>query len=129
MRYVIFLERLCLHARIGIHPEERAASQRLLIDVALLLDRTSEADDIGAVVDYDGVRTDAAALAAARHWDLQETFCAAVVRAARARGAAAVLAVTRKPDIYPDCAGVGCRMLWRGEGVSEAELGLLLQPA
>ena len=48
------------------------------------------------------------ALANSRRFNLQETFVRAVYDLVAARrGVTALRVSTRKPDIYPDCAGVG----------------------
>ena len=61
--------------------------------------------------DYDFLRTEIAALAKGRRFNLQETFVREVydLIAAR-RGVTALRVATRKPDIYPDCAGVGVEL-------------------
>jgi dihydroneopterin aldolase len=113
--YTVLLDELAISVGLGIHPTERAAPQRVLVSVGLDCDYgdTAPADRIDAVVDYDFLRTGIHALAAARHYELQETLCDAIaalamhdprVRSVRVR--------TMKPDIYPD-ARIGCEIVRR----------------
>ena len=72
---------------------------------------TPKADALDEVVDYDFIRSTIAARVSRGHIHLQETLCDDVlalllanprVRAARVSSA--------KPDVYPDCAAVGCEV-------------------
>jgi dihydroneopterin aldolase len=107
----MFLRGLEVQAWIGIHPFELAAPQRLLLDIDVyvaLEDSSPQADAIEEVVDYDFVRERVHARVQAGPIRLQETLVDHLldellrhpkVRAARV--------ATRKPDVYPDCEGVG----------------------
>jgi len=113
--YVTLLDTLEIAVGLGIHPAERAAPQRVLVSVWLYCDygETAPDDRIDAVVDYDFLREGIRALAASRHFELQETLCDAI--AALAFGDARVAGVrvrTMKPDIYPD-ARIGCEVVRR----------------
>jgi len=100
----LFLRNLALEARLGIHDFERAP-QRVLVSVELFLDPASlpRNDRIAEAVDYDAVRAEIVALAASRHFNLQETFVHAIVELCLARpGVVAARAASAKPDVYPD---------------------------
>lgn len=106
----IFLRNLAVQASIGIHDFERAARQRLLVNVEIFLAPApaDPGDEISGVLDYDGVRTGIAALVAARHYNLQETLVEDIVALCLGgQGVLAVRVATEKPDVYPDCDGVG----------------------
>jgi len=105
----IFLRNLALSASIGIHAHEKAARQRLLINVELFLKPQGDAgDDISQVLDYDGVRRGIARLVEARHYNLQETLVEEIVALClKQNGVLAVRVSTEKPDVYADCDGVG----------------------
>jgi dihydroneopterin aldolase len=105
----IFLRNLTLQASIGIHPKELAARQRLFINVELFLKPQGDAgDDIGQVLDYDKVRRGIVKLVEARHYNLQETLVEEIVTLCFAQqGVLALRVSTEKPDVYPDCQGVG----------------------
>jgi dihydroneopterin aldolase len=109
----IVLEDYCLPVDIGFHDFEVGTPQRLLVTVEVWLDEASFAgeDEEGAAWDYDFLRTEVGAIAASRRFNLQETLARAVydVVAAR-RGVTGLRVSTRKPDIYPDCAGVGVEL-------------------
>lgn len=97
--------------RIGIHPGELAAPQRVVISVALRCAYDAPVvDEIGAVVDYDFLRREIIALAGARHFNLQETLCEEIARIALVDPRVLSVRVrSQKPDIYPDAA-VGCEI-------------------
>jgi 7,8-dihydroneopterin aldolase/epimerase/oxygenase len=72
---------------------------------------TPKDDELDEVVDYDFIRRSIAERVARGHIHLQETLCDDVlalmlahpkVRAARVS--------TEKPDVYADCASVGCEV-------------------
>jgi dihydroneopterin aldolase len=110
--YRIHLEGLEVAMGLGIHAAERAAPQRVTIDVAM--DCTYPAvpeDRIDAVVDYDFLREGILGLAASRHFELQETLCDAVAALAFADPAVVRVRVrSKKLDVYPD-ARVGCEVV------------------
>ena len=105
----IFLRNLSLQTSIGIHKTELEARQRLFINVELFLAARGDAgDDIAQVLDYDKVRKGIVALTNARHYNLQETLVEEIVALCLAQhGVLAVRVSTEKPDVYPDCEGVG----------------------
>jgi len=124
--YALFLRDHEVLARIGIHAFERAVPQRLILNVSLAIRGEAAADDIAETTDYDFLRAAAAEIVASGHLDLQETVCRRMIDACRARpDVAAALVSTEKPDVYPDAAAVGCRMLWRADDADPAELALL----
>jgi 7,8-dihydroneopterin aldolase/epimerase/oxygenase len=71
----------------------------------------ADEDHPEAAWNYDFLRTEIAALATGRRFNLQETFVREIydVVAAR-RGVTALRVSSRKPDIYADCAGVGVEL-------------------
>jgi dihydroneopterin aldolase len=109
----IVLEGYELPVDIGFHDFEIGAPQRLSVTVEVWVDERSFAavDDRSGAWDYDFLRTEIGALAKGRRFNLQETFVREVydLIAAR-RGVTALRVSTRKPDIYPDCAGVGVEL-------------------
>lgn len=110
VEFTTILDGLELPMRIGIHPPERAAPQRVQLSVRLHVDYgpVALADRIGDVVDYDFLRREILTLAASRHFDLQETLVEAVAAIALADPRVRRVEVrSTKPDIYPDAA-IGC---------------------
>lgn len=105
----IFLRNLSVEASIGIHAHEKTARQRLLINVELFVAPLPVIHDaIDQVLDYDFVRQGIAGLVAARHYNLQETLCQDIMALCLARPEVLSARVsTEKPDVYPDCQGVG----------------------
>ena len=96
---------------IGVHDFEKKGEQRVLINVDLYIPlalSTPKEDHLAEVVDYDFMRTTIANRMAQGHVHLQETLCDDVVRAMLAHPLVrAVRVSTMKPDVYPDCEGVG----------------------
>jgi dihydroneopterin aldolase len=109
----IVLDDYCVAADIGFHDFEVGAPQRLLVTVEVWVDEDSfPADDQPAGAwDYDFLRTEIGALIEGRRFNLQETVARAVYDLVAARrGVTGLRVATRKPDIYPDCAGVGVEL-------------------
>ena len=109
--YTILLENLEVRIGLGIHPHERAAPQRVTLDVAMTCAYPTRPEDrIEAVVDYDFLRTRIHALAASRHIELQETLCEEVAALALADPRVTRVKVrSMKLDVYPD-AKIGCEV-------------------
>jgi dihydroneopterin aldolase len=106
----IVLEDYELPVDIGFHDFEIGNPQRLLVSVEVWLDEASfpQDDDQSGAWNYDYLRSEIGALAASRRYNLQETLARAIYDLVAARrGVTALRVSTRKPDIYPDCAGVG----------------------
>jgi dihydroneopterin aldolase len=104
-----FFRGLSVQASIGIHAAEKAAPQRILIDLEYdVAQPENHADEIDEVLDYDGVRDEVERIAGDRHFNLQETLCRAIMASLLARAPVVRAKVsTRKPDVYPDCEAVG----------------------
>jgi dihydroneopterin aldolase len=110
----LFLRDYEVFINIGVHAFEKTGEQRVLINVDLYIPlalSTPTADELDEVVDYDFMRRSIASRVGRGHIHLQETLCDDVlalmlahpkVRAARVS--------TEKPDVYPDCDGVGCEV-------------------
>lgn len=97
--------------QIGAHDFEKGVTQRLVFNVELFVpyeNSTPKADKLAEVVDYDFVREVIAARVARGHIELQETLCDELVQQLLSHPQVrAVRLSTQKPDVYPDCAGVG----------------------
>ena len=107
----LFLRNYEVMINIGVHDFEKKGEQRILINVDLyipLAKSTPKADHLDEVVDYDFMRETIARRMAQGHIHLQETLCDDVVRSMLAHPSVrAVRVSTMKPDVYPDCEGVG----------------------
>ena len=107
----LFLRNYEVSINIGVHDFEKKGEQRVLINVDLyipLAQSTPKDDQLHEVVDYDFMRETIARRIALGHVHLQETLCDDVVKAmlTHPRVRAAQVS-TMKPDVYPDCEGVG----------------------
>ena len=106
----IVLEGYELPVDIGFHGFEIGNPQRLVVTVEVWVDEAAfpSDDHASSAWDYDFLRQEIGALAASRRYNLQETLARAIYDLVAARrGVTALRVTTRKPDIYPDCAGVG----------------------
>lgn len=110
---LVFVRGLTVQARLGVHPHEKAAPQRVVIGVELAVeDPTAPGgvgeDDLRRVVDYGGVVRAARAEAAAGHTLLVETLAERIALAALAdpRVVRARVCI-EKPEAYPDAEAVG----------------------
>ncbi|HZX28122.1 MAG TPA: dihydroneopterin aldolase [Telluria sp.] len=107
----LFLRNYEVMINIGVHDFEKKGEQRVLINVDLYIPlalSTPKADHLEEVVDYDFMRETIARRMAQGHVHLQETLCDDVARSMLAHPSVrAVCVSTMKPDVYPDCEGVG----------------------
>ncbi len=107
----LFLRNYEVMINIGVHDFEKRAEQRVLINVDLYIpleQSTPKADQLSDVVDYDFMRETIARRVSKGHIHLQETLCDDVVKAMLTHPRVRAARVsTMKPDVYPDCEGVG----------------------
>jgi dihydroneopterin aldolase len=109
----IVLEDYALQLDIGFHDFEVGNPQRLLVTVEVWVDERSfaDSDEVASAWNYDFLRTAIAALVEGRRFNLQETVIREIYDLVAARrGVTALRVASRKPDIYPDCAGVGVEL-------------------
>jgi len=102
---------------IGIHDFERAAPQRILVDVEVLLDPHTEprSDDIAQALNYDDIRKTVMTIASSRHFDLQETLARAVFDSLTdLPGVMGLRVRTCKPDVYEDVAAAAYQLSTMG---------------
>jgi dihydroneopterin aldolase len=107
----IFVREVMLDARIGIHPSERAAPQKVVLNVDLFVPlavSTPKDDRIDEVVDYDFVRTTIRQRVESGHINLQETLVDDLARTLLAHPAVrAVRVASEKTEVYEDVEAVG----------------------
>jgi dihydroneopterin aldolase len=117
----LFLRDHVVLVHIGAHDFEKGKPQRLVFNVELFVpfvDTTPKTDKLAEVVDYDFVREVIAARIVRGHVELQETLCDELAAQMLAHPQVrAVRLSTQKPDVYPDCAGVGVEV-FRMKGVN-----------
>lgn len=107
----LFLRNYEVNINIGVHDFEKLGEQRVLINVDLYVPfelSTPTQDELGEVVDYDFMRRSISQRVSQGHIHLQETLCDDVLRVMLEHPKVKAARVsTEKPDVYPDCAGVG----------------------
>lgn len=109
----IFLEGYRVAVDIGFHDFEIGVAQALAVTVEAWVDEAHFAatDEIAAAWNYDLLRDAIERLAAARRYNLQETFARALyAEVAALPGVTALRVMTCKPDVYPGCRGVGVEL-------------------
>jgi dihydroneopterin aldolase len=107
----IFLRDHVVPVNIGAHEFEKTQAQRVIFNVELFVtysQSTPQTDQLAEVVNYDFVRDVIAQRVRSGHIELQETLCDDLVATLLQHPQVqAVRLSTCKPDVYPDCAGVG----------------------
>lgn len=107
----LFLKDFVVNMNIGIHEFEKKGEQRVIVNVdlyVLLEHNTPTRDELNEVVDYDFMRQTIRDIISAGHIHLQETLCDEIARRMLAHPLVQATRVsTEKPDVYPDCSGVG----------------------
>lgn len=107
----LFLKAFEINMNIGVHEFEKQGEQRVIVNIDLyvpLQSNTPNKDDLSEVVDYDFMRQTIADIIAPGHIQLQETLCDEIVKRMLAHPLVFATRVsTEKPDVYPDCEGVG----------------------
>ena len=107
----LFLKDFEISMNIGVHDFEKKGEQRVIVNVDLYVPlelNTPSHDELSEVVDYDFMRQTIADIIADGHIHLQETMCDEIVKRMLAHPLVQATRVsTEKPDVYPDCKGVG----------------------
>jgi len=110
----IVLDDYELDLDIGFHQFEIGNPQRLIVSVEVWVEAQyfdAADDDPASAWDYDFLRTEIGALVRGRRFNLQEALVREIYALVAARkGVTALRVCSRKPDIYPDCAGVGVEL-------------------
>lgn len=107
----LFLRDYEIFINIGIHDFEKRGEQRVIVNVDLFVPlekNTPVNDKLEEVVDYDFMRQTIVDIVSKGHIHLQETLCDEILdRMLLHPLVSAARVSTEKPDVYPDCAGVG----------------------
>jgi dihydroneopterin aldolase len=102
----LFLRDLKLTVSIGIHDFELKKPQTVIINVDLSLAPSpgQVGDNVANVLDYDSIHDGIVALAASRHFNLQETLVDAILDFCLGHAEVIEARVSsEKPDVYEDC--------------------------
>lgn len=109
----VFLDGYDVPVDIGFHDFEIGTPQRVLVTVEVWIEAAAFAstDAAADAWNYDFLRQEIGRVAGERRYNLQETFVREIyARIAARHGVRALRVSACKPDIYPDCAGVGVEM-------------------
>ena len=96
---------------IGAHDFEKVKLQNVIFNVELFVPyvlSTPQTDRLSEVLDYDFIRERIATRIQIGHIELQETLCDDLASGFLAHPLVqAVRLSSYKPDVYPDCEGIG----------------------
>jgi dihydroneopterin aldolase len=109
----VFIDGLEVVASIGIHPHEREARQRILVDVEIDMSGapTPRQDRLAETLDYEAVARTIESLAREGHVQLVETLAERIARVVLADARAARVKVrVAKPEALSNARGVGCEL-------------------
>ena len=109
----IVLQDYAFDVEIGFHDFELGKPQRLVVTVEVWVDEESfsAGDEIDTAWDYDFLRSGIAGIVKGRRFNLQETLAREIYELVAARrGVVGLRVSTRKPDVYPECGGVGVEL-------------------
>lgn len=104
----VFVRDLEVKTLIGIYEQEKAAPQRIIVNIDLSVLEGSGDDDISHVVSYEIVVKKVEAIIAEGHTNLIETLCEKVAAAClKDKRVMAARVRIEKPDIIPNARSVG----------------------
>jgi dihydroneopterin aldolase len=112
----VFLRDLDLAARIGVHPHEQGAAQRVRINLDLAVEDPGAsgaappvgADDLARVVDYEALAARVRGIVGAGHVKLVETLAERIAMACLGHDHVKKVKVTvEKLDVFADAASAG----------------------
>jgi 7,8-dihydroneopterin aldolase/epimerase/oxygenase len=110
----LYLQDYEVWINIGVHDFEKKGEQRVVINVDLYVPMavsTPKADKLDEVLDYDFIRRSVMERVSQGHIHLQETLADDLLALMLAHpNVRAARISTAKPDVYPDCAAVGCEV-------------------
>ncbi len=113
----MFLKNYEISMNIGVHDFEKKGEQRVIVNIDVYVklgDCTPKRDQLSEVVDYDFMRDTIARIITRGHIQLQETLCDEIARAMLEHPLVlATRVATEKPNVYPDCDGVGVEVFCR----------------
>ena len=111
----LYLERLRVQASVGILEHELRARQQLLVSIVAELPEAPPlppADDVAHVLDYSLLRGIALEEVGRGHVNMLETLAGRIAQRVLAlEGVRRVRVRVDKPNIFPDCDGVGIEVM------------------
>ena len=123
----MFIRDLVLVASIGVHAHEHASPQRVRINVDLAVAEEDQRlsrpavgqDELGRVVDYEGIVNSVRSIVSAGHVQLVETLAERLCEACLADPRVHTARVrVEKLDIFPDAAAAGVEVERRNRQLS-----------
>jgi dihydroneopterin aldolase len=113
----LYLERLRVHASVGILDYELRSRQQVLVSMHVEMQHAPDipqADEVGEVLDYRAMREIAKQEAEGPHINMLETLTGRIAQRLLALpGVTQALVRVTKPNIFPDCDGVTVEVVTR----------------
>ena len=113
----MFLKNCEINMKIGVHDFEKRGEQRVIVNIDVyvpLLNSTPTRDQMSEVVNYEFMHDTIARIVSRGHIQLLETLCDESARGMLEHPLVlATRVATEKPDVYPDCDGVGVEVFQR----------------
>ena len=112
LEHKILIEKLELNMLIGISPEEKENTQRVIIDLEASIEpKTNYEEDIANTVCYATIIEGIEKLVAGRHFNLVETFAEEIANSCFAYPMVNKITISvKKPDIIDNAQAVGFSM-------------------
>ena len=110
---LVYVRDLVLEMSAGIYDHEKAAKQRVIINIELSVDKTpaNEHSSIDDVVSYEDIVVSVRDLAAKKHYELLEEFTEEISKICLLDQRVKIVTVgVEKPDIFEDCKAVGVQV-------------------
>ena len=113
----MFLKNYEISMNIGVHDFEKRGEQRVIVNIDVyvaLQNSTPTRDQISEVVNYEFMHDTIARIVSRGHIQLLETLCDEIACGMLEHPLVlATRVATEKPDVYPDCDGVGVEVFRR----------------
>jgi dihydroneopterin aldolase len=109
---ILFINDLCINAKIGISEKERRQKQPLLVSIEIDhgIDCEHFKDSIDSTIDYGSIRNEIKNIARTSEFNLIESFALKIARFIKENYSLKSVSVTVKKFPYGDTAFVGCKI-------------------
>lgn len=110
---LVYVRDLVLQMSAGIYEHEKAAKQRVVINIELYVEKNqaNAQSSIDDVVSYEDIVVSVRELSLKKHYELLEEFTEEISRICLSDKRVKIATVSvDKPDIFEDCKAVGIRV-------------------
>lgn len=110
---IVYVRDLVLQMSAGIYDHEKAAKQRVIINLEMSVEKThiDDQSSIDDVVSYEDIVVSIRDIAARKHYELLEEFTEEISKVCLLDKRVKTVAISvEKPDIFEDCNAVGIKI-------------------